>query len=149
MTYHSDKLIMVVEDSPEDFEALRRSFKRARMKNRIAHFEDGDTALDYLFRRGPYADSNLPRPAIILLDLNLPGTDGRQVLAELKQSDALRRIPVVVLTTSSDKRDVDTCYALGANSYIVKPVEMQGFVEALKRLSGYWFEIVILPEEAE
>lgn len=143
-----ERLMLIVEDSPEDFAAIQRSFKRAGLRNRIVHCEDGEQALDYLFRRGPYADASAsPRPAIILLDLNLPGTDGKEVLAELKASPELRRIPVVVLTTSNDPRDIDKCYALGANSYVEKPVDLNGFVDALQKLTGYWFEIVILPED--
>ncbi|MBS1212917.1 MAG: response regulator, partial [Proteobacteria bacterium] len=86
-------------------------------------------------------------PIVILLDLNLPGTDGREVLAEIKQDERLRQIPVVVLTTSSDERDIERCYQMGANSYIKKPVDLEGFMRAIQLLKDYWFEIVILPKQ--
>ncbi|HET9227230.1 MAG TPA: response regulator [Thermoanaerobaculia bacterium] len=135
--------ILLVEDSPEDFEATQRAFRRSGLKNPIVRCEDGEEALDYLYRRGRHADA--VRPGVILLDLNLPGTDGRQVLAEIKQAESLKQIPVVVLTTSADERDIFACYSAGANSYIQKPVDIDGFVKAIERLNGYWFEVVILP----
>jgi CheY-like chemotaxis protein len=139
--------ILLVEDSPEDFEATQRAFQKSGLKNPLLRCEDGDEALDYLHRRGKYADpSRSPRPGVILLDLNLPGTDGRQVLNEVKNSEQLRDIPVVVLTTSADERDITACYRAGANSYIQKPVDIDGFMKAIERLNGYWFEVVILPK---
>lgn len=138
--------ILLVEDSPEDYEATVRAFQRSGLKNTIIRCEDGDSALEYLHRRGRYADpSSSPRPGVILLDLNLPGTDGREVLQEVKRDEQLRHIPVIVLTTSMDERDVDACYQAGANSYIQKPVDMEGFLRAIERLNGYWFEVVVLP----
>jgi CheY-like chemotaxis protein len=139
--------ILLVEDSPEDFEATQRAFQRSGLKNPLLRCEDGDEALDYLHRRGEYADpARSPRPGVILLDLNLPGTDGRQVLSEVKNDESLRDIPVVVLTTSADERDITACYRAGANSYIQKPVDIDGFMKAIERLNGYWFEVVILPK---
>jgi CheY-like chemotaxis protein len=139
--------ILLVEDSPEDFEATLRAFRKSGLKNTVLRCEDGDEALDYLYRRGEYADpANSPRPGVILLDLNLPGTDGRQVLNEIKGNEHLRDIPVVVLTTSADERDITACYRAGANSYIQKPVDIDGFMKAIERLNGYWFEVVILPK---
>ena len=139
--------ILLVEDSPEDFEATLRAFRKSGLKNTVLRCEDGDEALDYLHRRGEYADpASSPRPGVILLDLNLPGTDGRQVLNEIKNSERLRDIPVVVLTTSADERDITACYRAGANSYIQKPVDIDGFMKAIERLNGYWFEVVILPK---
>ncbi len=132
--------LLVVEDSPEDFEATRRSLVRGGLANPIVHVSDGDAALDYLFdaeRRSV--------PALILLDLNLPGTDGRQVLARVKDDARLREVPVVVLTTSRDNRDVEACYRAGANSYIQKPVDLAGFQRALRILREYWFDVVVLP----
>ncbi|MGR3316966.1 MAG: response regulator [Candidatus Anammoxibacter sp.] len=140
--------ILIIEDSPEDYETTVRAFKKAGFVNLIYHCSDGDEALDYLFRRGDFADpEKSPRPAIILLDLNLPGTDGREVLVEIKKDSDLRKIPVVVLTTSSDERDIEQCYASGANSYIQKPVDLDGFVEAIAKLKDFWFKICILPKE--
>lgn len=139
--------ILLVEDSPEDFEATVRAFKKSGLKNPIVRCEDGDSALDYLFRRGQWADpDSSPRPGVILLDLNLPGTDGREVLQEIKKHDQLRHIPIIVLTTSNDDRDVEACYQAGANSYVQKPVDMDGFIRAIERLNGYWFEVVVLPK---
>jgi CheY-like chemotaxis protein len=138
--------ILLVEDSPEDFEATVRAFKRSGLKNPIFRCEDGDGALDFLHQRGRYADpEQAPRPGVILLDLNLPGTDGREVLTEIKKDESLCHIPVIVLTTSNDDRDVEACYRAGANSYIQKPVDMDGFLRAIERLKGYWFEVVVLP----
>lgn len=150
MNATENRLILIVEDSPEDYESMMRAFNRAGLKNPTARCEDGDEALDYLFRRGAYSDpSTSPRPALILLDLNLPGTDGREVLSTLKSEPELRPIPVVVLTTSRDPQDIARCYSDGANSYVQKPVDLSGFVTALERLSGYWFEIVILPRKED
>lgn len=141
--------ILLVEDSPEDFEATERAFRRAGLKNPIFRCADGDAALDFLYRRGRYADpASAPRPGIVLLDLNLPGTDGREVLEVVKADANLKQIPIVVLTTSSDERDVQACYRAGANSYIQKPVDLDGFMRAIEHLNGYWFEVVILPREA-
>jgi CheY-like chemotaxis protein len=120
------------------------------LRNPIFRCSDGDEALDFLHRRGAYADpARSPRPGVILLDLNLPGTDGREVLAEIKADPSLKQIPVVVLTTSRDDRDVDACYRAGASSYIQKPVDLDGFIRAIERLNGYWFEVVILPKAAD
>lgn len=136
--------ILLIEDSPEDYEATLRAFRRSGLKNPVVRCEDGEEALDYLYRRGRYVDA--VRPGVILLDLNLPGTDGRQVLFEIKREESLKQIPVVVLTTSADERDITACYRAGANSYIQKPVDIEGFVKAIERLNGYWFEVVILPK---
>ena len=131
--------LLVIEDSPEDFEATRRSLVRGGLVNPIVHLADGDAALDYLLNGKPGV------PALILLDLNLPGTDGRQVLARVKDHPKLREVPIVVLTTSRDERDIRACYRAGANSYIQKPVDLAGFQRALKTLREYWFDVVVLP----
>jgi CheY-like chemotaxis protein len=115
----------------------------------MLHCASGDDALDFLHRRGDYRDpSRAPRPGIILLDLNLPGTDGREVLREIKRSERLSAIPVIVVTTSADRRDIEACYRAGASSYIQKPVNLDGFMRAIQRLHDYWFEVVILPRES-
>ena len=143
----SSQPILIVEDSPEDYEATIRAFKKSGLLNPVYRCEDGDDALDFLFRRGKYAGSEkTPRPGIILLDLNLPGTDGREVLAEIKKDKALRSIPVIVLTTSTDERDIQHCYEYGANSFISKPVDLPGFFKAIQKLKDYWLEIVVLPK---
>lgn len=142
----SQHSLLLVEDSPEDREATIRALKRAGIANPIHCCTNGDDALDYLFRRGKYADPALaPRPNVVLLDLNMPGTDGREVLAQVKKSEDLKSIPVIVLTTSVDDRDIETCYRMGANSYVKKPVDLEGFMKSIQRLKDYWFEVVILP----
>lgn len=149
MAEYMGQPILVIEDSPEDYETTARAFRRAGLRNQLMHCTTGDEALDFLYRRGAFEDpARSPRPGIILLDLNLPGTDGREVLAEIKKSNGLARIPVIVLTTSSDDRDIEACYRAGANSYVQKPVNLEGFMRAIQRLHDYWFEVVILPKDA-
>ncbi len=127
-------------------EATVRALKRSRLANPIIQCEDGDQALDYLFRQNEYSDPACsPRPGIILLDLNLPGTDGLEVLRQIKQDPILRKIPVIILTTSSDERDIQKCYDAGANSFVHKPVNLSSFVDAIQRLHDYWMEISLLP----
>ena len=129
MTPKTDHTILVVEDSPEDFEATRRALLKSGLRNGIRHCKNGEEALDYLHRRGPYQDpQSAPRPSMILLDLNMPGTDGRDVLTEIKSDASLKTIPVVILTTSTEERDVEACYAAGANSFVQKPVALDGLV---------------------
>ena len=146
MTGTPEPPILLVEDSPEDYAATVRAFQKAGLVNPIFRCADGDDALDFLHRRGRYGGAvQAPRPGVILLDLNLPGTDGREVLAEVKADVRLKVIPVIVLTTSCDERDVASCYRAGANSYVQKPVSPERFFEAVRRLKHYWFEVVILP----
>ncbi|NND98568.1 MAG: response regulator [Pirellulaceae bacterium] len=143
----SNQPILIVEDSPEDFEATVRALHKSGLRNTLFRCSDGEDALDFLHRRGEYvAPDSAPRPGLILLDLNLPGTDGREVLEEIKQDPSLKKIPVVVLTTSTDERDIEACYEFGANSYIHKPVDLAGLVDAIQRLKDYWFQIVVFPK---
>lgn len=141
--------VLVVEDSPEDYEATRRALERGGLANPLVHCTTGDEALDYLFAAGGAEDGGrwlaAAQPGLILLDLNLPGTDGREVLARVKSDPDLRVVPVVVLTTSNDERDVVGCYRAGANSYIQKPVDLAGFRAAMKTLRDYWLDVVLLP----
>ncbi len=140
--------ILVVEDSPEDFEALNRAFQRVKMVNPVRHCVDGDDAIDYLHKKGKYEGEEPGElPSLVILDLNMPGTDGHEVLNMLKSDPDLSCIPVIVLTTSSDKMDIRKCYDFGANSYIQKPVGLDGFVDAIQRLKDFWIELAILPEE--
>jgi len=139
--------ILIVDDSEDDYDATVRALvKGTNLKNPIYRCENGREALDYLFQRGRYADPNsAPRPGLILLDLNMPGIDGRQVLKELNSHDDLRRIPTIVMTNSDDERDINACYEMGANTYIQKPLKWASFFEAMTRLKEYWFEIAVLP----
>ncbi len=140
-------VILLVEDSDEDYETIRRAFNQVNLGNTLIRSEDGDQALDYLFHRGRYENRETsPRPSLILMDLNLPGTDGRAVLAQIKGNPDLRQIPVVVMTTSSDERDIAWSYAAGANSFIQKPVSFAGVVDAMKRVKDYWFDLVLFPK---
>lgn len=138
--------ILIVEDSPEDFEATVRALREARVTSLIHRCQDGDEALEYLYRRGRYRDAALsPRPGLILLDLNLPGTDGREALNIIKSQGSLKAIPVIVLTTSADERDIESAYLAGANSYVQKPVDMEDYMRLVRLIAEYWFNGVILP----
>jgi CheY-like chemotaxis protein len=140
------RLILVVEDSDEQFEAVRRAFARAGIPNPVRRCVSGDDALDYLFQRGDHAGpSSEPRPGLVLLDLNLPGTDGREVLDQIKSDADLRILPVVVLSTSSSPGDIERCYRNGAASYIVKPVRFDDLLATIGHLKAYWIETVALP----
>lgn len=145
-----NQAILIVEDNNEDYEATKRAFRKAGLRNSLHRCEDGDEAMDYLHRRGKYAAAETsPRPGIILLDLNLPGTDGREVLRDIKRDKRLLTTPVIVLTTSDDEQDIQKCYEEGANSYMHKPVDLEGFFSAIRRMKDYWFEVVILPRKEE
>lgn len=138
--------LLLVEDSPEDREATVRALEKCGFDGPIVCCIDGDDALAYLHREGKYqSPACVPRPALILLDLNMPGTDGRQVLAELKASAELKTIPVVVLTTSTNQRDISSSYLAGASSYVAKPVDVEVFLRTIMALKTWWFEEVILP----
>ena len=141
--------ILIVEDSDDDFESTVRALKKdGNLFNPIFRCASADAALDYLLRRAEYAKpADAPRPGIVLLDLNMPGRDGRAVIDAMKQAPALKDIPVVVLTTSSDEKDIHECYAMGASTYITKPVDLERFISAIQRLKEYWFEVAILPKE--
>ena len=132
--------ILVVEDSIDDFEATKRAFAKSNLRNPIIRAETGEEALAYL------RSTTSEKPGVILLDLNMPGLDGRKTLAIIKQTPELKKIPVVVLTTSDDERDVMACYELGANTYVQKPVNLDGLISAIQRLKEYWFEIALLPK---
>jgi CheY-like chemotaxis protein len=143
----SSRMLLVVEDSDEDYETMLRTLKRIGAAAMIARCVDGDDALDRLFQRGLYsAPATLPMPSLILLDLNLPATDGREVLEMIKRDETLKSIPVVILTTSSNPKDIEECYRNGANSYLLKPVNLQQFTHQLKLMYDYWFDAVLLPE---
>jgi len=138
--------ILIVEDSDDDYEYTEEALRESNLKNPLFRVENGQEALDYLYQTGEFNAQNAPRPGIILLDLNMPGIDGREVLKRLKSDADLKEIPTVVLTTSADEKDIEACYKDGANTYIQKPVNLDGFFAAIKRLREYWFEIAILPK---
>jgi CheY-like chemotaxis protein len=139
--------ILLVEDSPEDYETIARAFRRAGLANSQLHCADGDSAFDLLYQRGASeVPAEAPHPVVILPDLTLPGTDGRDVLAELKRDETLRWSLVIVLTMLADPRDINACYQAGANSYVHKPVSLAGLMKAIQRLKDFWFEVVIWPE---
>jgi CheY-like chemotaxis protein len=129
--------ILLVEDNEADAELALRAFRRRKLSNPVLVARDGEEALDYIWRRGAFAQ-NAPTPSVVLLDLRIPKVDGLDVLRELKQHPVYRNIPVVVLTTSAEDRDVRRSYELGAASYIVKPVEFEKFQEVVERIDLYW-----------
>lgn len=133
------KEILLVEDNPDDVELTRLAFEQSRIANKLVVVGDGAAALDYLFARGAHADRDPSQlPSIVLLDLNLPKVDGREVLQAIRANEATRTLPVVVLTTSTEPFDVEASYALGVNSYIQKPVDFEQFVWAVKQVGLYW-----------
>ena len=138
-------VIVMADDDPEDVMLARDALAESRLANTLNVVGDGEELLDYLYHRGKYSESNAPRPGLILLDLNMPRLDGREALARIKSDPSLRRIPVVVLTTSKAEEDVLRSYDLGANSYITKPVTFDSLVNVVRNLAEYWFGIVVLP----
>ncbi len=135
--------ILLVEDNPGDVRLTEEALKEAKVSNNLNVVSDGMEAMDFLYRRGAYAESK--RPDIILLDLNLPRKDGREVLEEIKKDTDLRRIPVVVLTTSDAEHDIYRAYNLHVNCYITKPVAFDRFIEIIKQVECFWLTIVKLP----
>lgn len=135
--------ILLVEDNPGDARLAQEALKEGRMTSRLKVVVDGVEAMSFLRREGQYQGS--PRPNLILLDLNLPRKDGRQVLAELKADEDLRRIPVVVLTTSQAEQDIMRSYDLHANCYITKPVDLDRFISVVRSIEEYWCSVVTLP----
>jgi CheY-like chemotaxis protein len=136
--------VLLVEDDPGDVLMTREAFEEY-LHNRLDVVSDGDAALNYLRREEPYADA--PRPDLILLDLNLPRRDGREVLQEIKADPDLRHIPVIVLTTSQAEEDVLRSYQLRANAYVTKPVDFEGFIEAIKQIDHFFVSVVQLPTD--
>jgi len=132
-------VVMLVEDNPAHAEIIIRLLQEHRITQQIQHVSDGEAALDYLFRRGQYADPAMsPRPHVTLLDLGLPGMDGLEVLKEIKTTEELQKIPVVVVTTSDAESDVARAYDYHANSYLVKPVDFARFTQLMDELGSYW-----------
>ncbi len=136
----------MVEDSNEDYTAFMRMIQEFSVTHPVYRACDGEDALDYLYRQGNYADSAIsPRPSLILMDLNLPGTDGREVIQQIKQDADLQSIPIVALTTSSNPKDIEACYRYGVNSYLLKPIGVEALRNTIRVFFQYWFESVVLP----
>lgn len=135
--------ILLVEDNPGDVRLTVEALRDAKVANELHVVGDGDEAIQFLHHRGRYVDA--PRPDIVLLDLNLPRLDGRDVLADIKTDPDLAKIPIIVLTSSSAERDIQDAYELHANCYISKPVDFTDFIEAVRSLEGFWLKIVRLP----
>ena len=142
-------VIIIIEDSDEDFYTFLRIAQNVAPLNqslyKFLRFEDGDEALEYLFRLGDYQGLNAPPPVAILLDLNLPGTDGRDIIKKVKQTAYLQMIPIIVLTTSSSPHDIQTCYQYGSNCYMLKPMGVSEMEETIQILFKQWFQFTILP----
>ncbi|HKX43828.1 MAG TPA: response regulator [Burkholderiaceae bacterium] len=142
----SNKVILLVEDNPDDVALTLRAFKRSHLMNPIAVARDGIEALDYLFARGPYGDrASADLPTLAVLDLKLPKLDGLGVLKAIRADERTRYLPVVILTSSKEEQDLISGYALGANSYVRKPVDFVEFVEAVKALGFYWLMLNEIP----
>jgi chemotaxis family two-component system response regulator Rcp1 len=135
--------ILLVEDNPGDVDLTREGLKEGKVHNNLSVVEDGEEAMAFLLREGKY--DNAPRPELILLDLNLPKKNGREVLAEIKGDDRLKCIPVVILTSSKSEEDILKTYNLNANCYITKPVDLDQFIKVVKSIEEFWFTIVTLP----
>jgi len=142
LTEQQRQTILMVEDSLDDVEATLRAFKKSNLVNPVHHAASGQAAIDYI-------GANAATTGLILLDLNMPGLSGVQTLERLKSEPQWCTIPVIVLTTSNDMRDVNACYERGANSYVCKPVDLAGLFDAIERLKEFWIEITILPRQWE
>ncbi len=137
--------ILLIEDSPGDVDLAREALAETKIRNILRVVSDGEEAMAFLQRTGKYAEA--PRPGLILLDLNLPRKDGREVLKEIKSNDNLKRIPVVILTTSGEEEDVLRSYNLHANCYITKPIDLKQFLKVVKSIEEFWLTIVRLPNK--
>lgn len=144
MTLAQPIMILMADDDADDRILTKEALEESRVLNELRFVEDGEELMDYLKKRGKYTDA--PRPGLILLDLNMPRKDGREALKEIKADPELRRIPVVVMTTSKAEEDIFRSYDLGASSFITKPVTFDRLVELMKALGRYWVEFVELPE---
>jgi two-component system, response regulator len=149
MTTHEEIEILFIEDNPHEAELTIRSLKKHNLANKLKHIDDGVEALDFIYARGIYKDRNnsQPRPRMIILDLKLPKVDGLEILKQLKTHEDTKSIPVVVLTSSKEESDMVESYRLGANSYIVKPVNFESFSKAVAELGLYWMILNQMPDK--
>jgi len=146
MTKKLNKPLLVVEDSNEDFKMLQRLMRRMAVQNPIYRCTNGDEVLDFLYQEeGSQNPNGLTKPSVILLDLNLPGIDGRDILERLKQDISFKKIPIVVFTTSSNPKDIEFCYQKGANGYLIKPMDAQELQKTVQAFVDYWLERNTLP----
>ena len=139
--------ILLVEDNPGDARLAKEALKESKLMNNLSIAEDGVEAMNFLYKKGKY--KNMPRPDLVILDLNLPKKDGREVLAEIKNDDDLKRIPVVILTISKAEEDILKSYNLHANCFITKPIDLDQFIKVVKSIEDFWLTIVILPNGKE
>lgn len=147
MTKDTSIVILMADDDDDDFLLTQKALKESKLLNKLYRVKDGEELLDYLYKRGSFADDpSCTRPGVILLDLNMPRKDGREALREIKDDPDLRDIPVVVFTTSKAEEDIYKSYKLGVNSFITKPVTFEALIQVMKTLGKYWFEIVELPK---
>ena len=142
-----EHFILIVDDNDDDYNITIRALRKSGVDVMVRRCEDGDIALDYLYHRGAFEHpKTAPRPDIILLDLNLPGTDGKEVLSILKADETLMNIPVIVMTTSSDPVDIEKCYHYGANSYVQKPVGFDNYMVAIEQIKSFWLDVALTPK---
>jgi two-component system, response regulator len=147
--FPGDKFVLLVEDNPDDSELTLRAFEKHRLANRIVHVRDGIEALDFLYARGDFADRDAGHlPALVLLDISMPRMSGHEVLKTMRADPATATVPVVMLTTSDEQRDVVEAYTGGANSYVRKPIEFADFIEAVGQLGVYWM-LLNLPADRQ
>lgn len=139
--------IVLIEDSEDDCEAIMRAFRKSGVDNPIIWCNTGQEALDLMHKSCVADTGSALRPIIILLDLNMPGIDGRKILEIIKSHDMMKSIPVIIVSTSDNERDIKHCYQLGASSYIQKPLDFDGLTETVRRLKEYWFDTALLPRE--
>lgn len=144
---NTEQYILIVEDSPVDYEIITRSLRKAGLDRPVEHCESGAAALSFLGLNGLERESGT-WPALILLDLNMPGIDGKHVLETVKNHKTLKSVPIIVLTTSNNENDIKACYAKGANSYLQKPANPDDFVDMVEALKHFWFDWTYLPEAA-
>ena len=137
----------MAEDDEDDCFLIKEAFAENKIANSLYIVNDGEELMDFLYQRKKYADKNTPKPDLILLDLNMPKKDGREALKEIKNDNGLKRIPVVILTTSEAEEDIVKSYDLGVNSFITKPVTFDGMVDVIRTINKYWFQIVKLPND--
>jgi CheY-like chemotaxis protein len=148
MTIKLYEPLLVAEDSDEDFVALQRLMQRMHVQNPIYRCPDGDSVLDFLYNEANSSEREvMSRPSVILLDLNLPGMDGRDVLEHLKQDQSFKEIPIVVFTTSANPRDIEFCYEKGANGYLIKPMDSRQLQKTIQAFVDYWLEANIPPTD--